>query len=104
MTRIAAAVLLPILTMAGQHALAENEPKVISLSCNGTVNVTGKPEPNEAKSKKPEMSYVEFGPWLEFLRAFELIKIENETIAITPGGRDFLLYLAGANLNEAKPG
>jgi hypothetical protein len=49
MIMIAAAVLLPVLTMAGPHALAENEPKVITLSCDGTVNQTGrsKPEPTE---------------------------------------------------------
>jgi hypothetical protein len=50
------------------------------------------------------MINIEFGPWLEFLRAFQLIKIENDTISITDLGRDFLLYVSAANLNEAKPG
>jgi hypothetical protein len=59
---------------------------------------------NEAKSNKPELSNVEFSGWLEFLRVFNLIKIENETISITDLGRDFLLYLTAQNLNEAKPG
>jgi hypothetical protein len=58
---------------------------------------------DEAKSNKPELK-VEFGAWLEFLRAFSLIKIENEKISITDLGRDFLLYLTAQNLNEAKPG
>jgi hypothetical protein len=57
---------------------------------------------DEAKSKKPELNEVEFGAWLEFLRVFNLIKIENETISISELGRDFLLYLTAANLNEAK--
>jgi hypothetical protein len=36
MTRIEAAVLIACVSMVGQHALAENEPKVITLSCDGT--------------------------------------------------------------------
>jgi hypothetical protein len=58
---------------------------------------------NEVKSNKPELK-VEFGAWLEFLRVFTLVKIENEKISITDGGRDFLLYLTSQNLNENKPG
>ena len=40
MTRIAAAVLLALLLMAGQPARAENEPKVITLACDGTLTLT----------------------------------------------------------------
>jgi hypothetical protein len=57
---------------------------------------------SEIKSTKSELM-IEFGAWLEFLRAFGLIKIENEKISITDLGRDFLLYLTTQNLNEAKP-
>jgi hypothetical protein len=57
----------------------------------------------DQKSKKPEMRNIEFAPWLEFLRLFQLIKVEGDAISITDLGRDFLLYLSGANLNEAKP-
>jgi hypothetical protein len=49
------------------------------------------------------MSNFEFAPWLEFLRLFQLIKIDGDAISITDLGRDFLLYLSGTNLNEAKP-
>ena len=59
---------------------------------------------NEAKSTKPELSNVEFSVWLEFLRVFNLVKIENEKILITDLGSDFLLYLTAQNLNETKPG
>jgi hypothetical protein len=59
---------------------------------------------DKAKSDRPELSNVEFAAWLEFLRVFNLIKIESDTISITDLGRDFLLYLTQANLNEAKSG
>jgi hypothetical protein len=40
MTRIAAAVLLAVVAMARQQALAENEPKVVTLLCDGTATDT----------------------------------------------------------------
>lgn len=57
---------------------------------------------NDMKSKKPEMSNIQYEAWLEFLRLAGLITIDSETISITDMGRDFPLYLTVANLTEAK--
>jgi hypothetical protein len=43
----ATAVLLARLLMAQQQAAAENDPKIVTLSCDGIVKLESKPEPTE---------------------------------------------------------
>ena len=58
---------------------------------------------DDAKSQKLLPDVLVFEKWLEYLRVFDFIAVNNSEIRITDIGKDFLLYLLTKSLPENKP-
>ncbi|HMJ44397.1 MAG TPA: hypothetical protein VK522_19190 [Pseudolabrys sp.] len=58
---------------------------------------------DDVKSKYPEFyGKSTFEDWISFLRSFELVRDNGNSVEITELGRDFLLYLTARGLSENK--
>jgi hypothetical protein len=89
------AVLLILLSTAGQYAraIAENEPKVITLSCDGTLTATyGANKPKNMEASQKTSVVVNFDDQTVFFLGYVVPIYDVDQASINFGGRQMVEY------------